>query len=256
MKKENYDSKDVKTPSSVLTEEQISDIKCRAEEWKNAKSKSDKFNITKKFKDCYKNNEEANDFFKRCKNGVVIKKNFKRRIPHSDEAIARQYFADVLKECIQESFYKNENIDVNDGIFLLDENCNLPPYFWTRLNTNVLPKLSKVGCNEHRAWRLGAGIIKKHRDELNSRLKNTNFVDLKHVCHTVIQFLDKYMLVTYKELVEKNKKMLLEKKRSEEEYQKILQEKDLLQDVKTQKIDEMGVKIVRDNVGFDISDLL
>lgn len=255
-----HNSTNVKTPSSSLTEEQRQDIQQRAEEWKRASDRQTRLDITHVFKTIYKNNEEANNLFKSYKNGnKVSTKEFKSRTPHNDEAVARQYFADILKDCIKQNFYANSNIDVNDGIFLLDENCNLPAYFWTRMNTNVLPHVKKVGCNEKHAWKLAAGIIQTHRDELNDRLRNTAFEDLKHVSNSIIQFLNKYMISTYKMLVEKNKEQLIQKKKIALAQQEKEKEQAMIDDINRQKqqiLDKKGGTHVQRNIGFDISELL
>lgn len=255
MHKDNNISEDVKTPSSGLTNLQIKDIQIKAEEWKNAKDGQTRRTLTAKFKQLYKGNEEAYEAFEKYKRGNKMFS--KKRGPytaHSDEAIARQFFADKLKECIKENFYMNSNIDVNDGIFLLDENCNLPYYFWTRMNTNVLPKMKKEGCNELRAWKLGAGIIDRHRDELNSILRNTTYSDLLHVSNSVIQFLNKYMLVTYKELVEKNRKMNIEKRKAQQAQAEIEQRK--LWEQSINNINKEEEEQIVPEIGFDTTGLL
>lgn len=254
MNNDNNVSKNIETPSSVLSDELILEIQYEAEEWKNSNDNKERNRITRRFKEQYKDNPEACELFEKYKKGNKLFATKRGSYtPHSEEAIVRQYFADKLKECIKESFYVNENIDPNDGIFLLDENCNLPVYFWTRMNTNVLPKLKKEGCNTLRAWKLGAGIIDRHRDELNYALKNTHFQDLKHVSHVVIQFLNKYMLVTYKELIEQSKKELRQKQKSQQIQADI--EKQNLWNNSISK-DKKEEKQVVPDIGFDTTGLL
>ena len=220
--------KDIETPSS-LTEEDIKYIRQKAEEWKNAKVNTGIRNgITSEVKAKYKENKEAIEYFHKLKYGKKnTSKPFKKRTPLNEEAIAREFFSTKLSECIKDNFYKNSNIDINDGIFLLDENYNLPSYFWMRMYKNVLPIVKKQGCTELRAWKLAAGIIDHHKDELNSRLRNTKFSDLQHVSHSVIQFLNKYMATTYKELVEKNRQVLLHQKKLEAENEITKQQQNL-----------------------------
>lgn len=249
-------NEDINSPSFSLTEEQIADIKDIAERWKNAKKRTgDRNGLTWDFKKKYKDNPEAVELFNKCKNGNKVNPNFKRKIPKSEESKAKEVFAENLRNRIKDNFYLNNEIDLTDGMFAFDPNFNLPPYFWIRASKSVIPKVIDEGCNLKHAWSIAVGILNLHGKELDSMLRTTKFNDMKHVCNTILYFLNKYMLVTYKQLVEKNKQLLVQRKMQEEEQKKIEQEQQLMAEIEKHQ-DEGGEKVVQHDIGFDITGLL
>ena len=197
---DKQDNTVIETPSSVfldLAEDVRQDIEKKAEEWKCLKTKGDKINFTDVVKKRYRDIPRAYEYFEALKHarkdGTLPRKKPKLKSP---ETLARDEFAQVLKEFIKKYFKSNVYIDQDSKIFLLDENYNLPPYFWTRMSTNVLPIIRKEMPNnnfyELHAWQLAIGIMKKYENELGNRLLNTPFSDLKHVSNTIIQFFQKY----------------------------------------------------------------
>lgn len=250
----------IETPSSAfsdLSNDIKKDIEKLAEEWKCQKTKGDKINITEVVKKKYIKIPRAYEYFEALKHvrkdGTLPRKKPKLKNP---EALARDEFAVALREFIKKYFKNNTYIDQNSKIFLLDENYNLPPYFWTRMNKNVLPKITTLDGDkkvlELHAWQLAIGIMKKYEIELGDRLQKTVFTDLNHVSNTIIQFFNKYMLSTYKELMQKAREQVINKKK----YENQLKEKEQ-EDIYSNTIKKRGggIKEVQ-SVGFDTTGLL
>lgn len=250
----------IETPSSAfsdLSDNVKLDIEKFAEEWKNESEKGTRYTITEVVKKKYKNNPRAYEYFSALKfarkDGTLSRKKLKLKSP---EAIAREEFAVVLREFIIKYFKNNQMIDQDNKIFLLDSNYNLPPYFWTRMNMDVLPKITQLGEDkktlELRAWQLAIGIMKKYEIELGNRLQKTQFVDLRHVSNTIIQFFNKYILTTYKELMEKARQETIKRKKYEKQIQEESQNNNLEHQIKKRG---GGIKEVK-SVGFDTTELL
>ena len=163
----------IETPSSIfsdLSDDVKKDIEELAEEWKNQATSGNKKDFTQAVKDKYKDNVRAYEYFQALKlarkDGTMPRKKIKLKSP---ETLAREEYAVVLREFIKKYFKNNQKIDQNSKVFLLDANYNLPPYFWIRMNTNVLPKIMKETngkCCELHAWQLAIGITKKYENEL------------------------------------------------------------------------------------------
>ena len=228
---ENKSDLIIETPSPTflnLDDEIKADIENFISKWRT-ENKGGKINITEAVKKKYKDNSEAIEYFEALKHarkdGTLPTKKYKQKQP---EAIAREEFAEELRIFIKKYFKNNCNIDQNNKIFLLDQHYNLPPYFWMRMNKDVLPKIITTTSGpekkilELRAWQLAKGIMIKYETELGDRLQKTVFSDLRHVCNTIIQFLNKYILTTYKELMEKAKQEVINKKKNEKKVEEEL----------------------------------
>jgi len=251
----------IETPSSAfsdLSDDLKQEIEELAEEWKQKKTSGAKKDFTDYVKTRYADNHRAYEYFaclKTCRKDQPMKSTQKAKHP---EAIAKEEFAELLRYFIKKYFKHNCCIDQNSKIFLLDAHYNLPPYFWMRMNLDVLPKIVKEYKNKNQkktlelhAWQLAVGIMKKYETELGDRLQKTNFADLRHVCNTIIQFFNKYMLITYHELMKKAKQRVIDKKKNE---QKLNEELNNNTNVKIKKRGG-GIKEVQ-SVGFDTNGLL
>jgi hypothetical protein len=255
---ETQDNTIIETPSSMfsyLAEDVKKDIEEAVKLWKNASMPGDRINITTAIKKKYKKNPDAYEYFSCLKvakeDGTLPVRKYNARHP---EAVAKEEFTKSLRYFLQKYFKSNCLIDQNSKIFLLDSHYNLPNYFWARMNSQVIPKLIKEYPNEKKielhAWFLANGIMKKYESELGSRLQNTEFQDLKHVCNTIIQFFNKYMLPTYRELLNKARKEIIDKKKNEIK----IQNEQMLEDTTIRKRGG-GAKEVQ-KVGFDTTGLL
>ena len=248
----------IETPSSAfsdLSDDLKKEIEELAEEWKSKPTGGIKSDFTSKVKSKYKDIPRAYEYFvclKTCRKDQPMKKTRKARNP---EAVAREEFAQLLRYFLKKYFKNNCNIDQDSKVFLLDSNYNLPSYFWTRMNLNVLPKITTLSEDKKtiqlRAWLIAVGIMKKYETELGDRLQKTQFSDLKHVSNTIIQFLNKYMLTTYQELMKKARQQVIDKKKNE---QKLNNESNNNTEVKIKKRGG-GTKEVQ-SIGFDTNGLL
>lgn len=250
----------IETPSSAfsdLSDEVKADIEKTAEEWKQSK-KGEKYTITEFLKTKYKDNPRAYEYFS-ClkqvrKDGIMPIKKAPRKFS-SPEAIAREELAVVLREYLKKYFKNNQQIDQDSKVFLLDDNYNLPPYFWVRMNSNVLPIMYKLGQDKEvmklRTWQLAKGIMKTHEKELGDRLQKTDFSNMNHVIHTIIQFLEKYLLPTYNDLMKKARQQAVNNKKNEIKKS----EQEQLDFEKKIKKRGGGIKEVK-SVGFDTTELL
>ena len=257
---EEKNIKVIETPSSAfldLSEEIRKDIEKFAEDWKRKSAGTGERNvITSAVRKKYKDNSRAYEYFSCLKqttkdnSGNIQKRNLK-----NEEAIEREKFSVVMRKFLKKYLNNNLKIDHNSKIFLLDQNYNLPPFFWTRMYREILPIIIKQDSKNKeitiRAWQLAIGIMKKHETELGDRLQKTDFNDLDHVCNSIIQFFKKYMLTTYQELMKKARQQVMNKKIAE----KKIQEQNI--DNKTSEIKKRGggAKEVQ-KIGFDTTGLL
>ena len=210
----------IKTPS--VEPEVLEYIKEQAELWKGS-DRSGKSFITKEFKKIYDIDTIEYEYFKALKETKPEKQKKEKKISNyktrTQESKERKIFSDCLSEYLKKYLYTRNGYDSTEGLFVVDENFNLPSYFWIRLNTNVLPKWEENGIVERHAWILAKRVCEIHEDELISRLQNTDFHDLKHLANSIIQFLNKYMLTTYVEIKKQAQQKLINEARAEQRNQ-------------------------------------
>lgn len=209
----------IKSPS--VAPEVLEYIKEQAEYWK-CSDRQGKSQITKKIKEQYDIESVEYEYFTKLKQTKPqktkkVSTNRKNRVEESKD---RKKFGDCLSKYLKKYLYTRNGYDATEGVFLVDDNFNLPSYFWMRMNTNVLPKWIENGIVERHAWTLGRMTIQRHEDELIYRLQNTNFNDLNHVSNSIIQFLEKHMLSTYVEIKKEAQQKLIKQSNIEKNIKK------------------------------------
>lgn len=203
--------KDIKTPFlndfSSLSDDVKQKLEDLAEEWKRTEQSTGERNrITSNVKKDYPKDTLEYQYFTFCKQTKVkSKKTFKKKSNFfTEESQQREQFAQLLRIFIQKNLVNNSYIDLSledKGIFVVDENFNLPQYFWMRLYNDVLPVVVKDEKFKKHAWGLLIACLNKNDDELKKRLQNTRFANMNHIINSILQFFKNNLLSTYKEVV-------------------------------------------------------
>lgn len=238
-------------PFADLSDEKKEEIKKYVTKWQNATvGTGEKETITLKVKKIL--NDREYEYYKYLKTAKK-KSSTKKKLPTltKQEAIAKEEFAKILREYIKDNLYLNKKIDWVNGVFELGPRFNLPSYFWIRMTTQVLLVMKKEEKGNEKSnlhsWLLAAGILKEHKQEFADILQKTNFKDIEHVSNSIIFLINKYLLPTYKRLMEEAKKQAVSKKLSSKE----IKEKDMFSNIDNKDIvqgdnkKEGGIKRIR-----------
>ena len=246
-------------PFSDLSEEKKEEIKEYVTKWQNAPRGSGERNcITSKAYKLFGPRESREYQYYMYLKTAKKKPTTERKAPtlKQQEAIEREAFAKVLREYIRDNLYLNKNLDFVNGVFDLGKNFNLPPYFWMRMSSQILlEKKKEEKCNKKsdiHSWQLATGILKVHKQEFVDMLQKTEFKDIIHVCNSIIFLINKYLLPTYKSLMDKARKQVIAKKKAEKELQEqqmfIIDKEEDISSKDTEK--EGGIKRIR-KINFD-----
>lgn len=202
--------KDIKTPFldfDSLSDEVKKELEELAEKWKRTKAGEGKRNcITCDVKKKYAQDTLEYQYFAFCKQTKPKSdKKFKKRTNfYTQESKEKEEFAVRLRDFIKNNLMNNSYIDISledQGVFVVDENYNLPSYFWMRLMQNVVPTVIKNETMKKHAWGLLIVCMNKNSEELKNRLQNTRFTNMNHIANSVLQFFKNNLLATYKEVV-------------------------------------------------------
>ena len=261
-------NKVMETPFSLPLED-VDFIKQQAEYWKNTSDRSEKIKISKSIAAKYGKDSKQYEFFEVAKSRKESVSKREKPKYKTDEGKERDIFNTTLVEYLDKylmgradfSLEQQENLwnfgSQNSG-------GKLPNYFWIRMNKDVLPKIEKQGCQNRHAWLLAVNVIKQHESEFISILQKVSFKDWNHISNTIIQFLNKYMVVAYIDLMKRARQEVIMKRKADEET-KNKESMNALRDNPTENFDpfeykrkkaEDKAKTASSNPLWDVSDLI
>ena len=235
----------METPFSLPLED-INFIKEQVDIWKKEKDRSQKIKISKAIAIKYGKDSKQYEYFdvlKSRKDCITKREKPKYKTQEGKE---REIFNTTLVEYLDtylmgRNDFSPEQQETLWNFGSKNSGGKLPNYFWIRMNKDVLPKIEKQGCQNRHAWLLAVGVIKQHEKEFISILQKVSFKDWNHISNTIIQFLNKYMIVAYMDLIKKARQEVIMKRKAEEESKK-LESINALRDNPTEDFDPFEYK--------------
>ena len=242
----------METPFSLPSED-INFLTEQAELWKQNQDRKNRIQISKTVSKKYGKDSEQYKYFDKIKMKNVSVNNDGHRREYnfvSTEGKERDIFNKVLIEYLDKYLMGRNDFtsEQNEKLWSFgskNSGGKLPNYFWMRMSKDVLPKIIEKGCPNRHAWLLGVSIIKQHETEFIHMLKTVSFKDWNHISNTIIQFLNKYMIIAYSDLIKQAKQEIIMKRKKEEEL-RIRESISALQDNPEEDFDPFEYKLQKE----------
>ena len=258
----------METPFSLPLED-VDFIKAHVEIWKKTKERADKMKISKAIAIKYGKDSKQYEYFDILKTRRDDTPKREKPKYKSQEGKERDIFNQTLIEYLDKYLMGRSDLtpEQNETLWSFgskNSGGKLPNYFWIRLNKDVLPRIEQQGCPNRHAWLLAVSIIKQHESEFIAILQKVSFKDWNHISNTIIQFLNRYMITAYADLMKRARQEAIMKRKAEEES-KTKESINALRDNPTESFDPFEykrerakdkAKTAQSNPLWDVSDMI